>query len=82
MMKNQNFNLEDDLRPEYNLLELRKGAERGKYVQRYREGINVVLLDPDVNEYMEKLAERRETDGQEIVNEWLRSNIRLVEGTQ
>ncbi len=81
-MKNQNFNLEDDLRPEYDLSELLEGAERGKYVQRYRAGVNVVLLDPDVNEYMGKLAERRGTDAQAIVNEWLRSNIRLVEGAR
>ena len=25
-----------------------KGGVRGKYVERYREGTNVVLLDPDV----------------------------------
>jgi hypothetical protein len=26
------------------------GAERGKYYERYREGTNVVLLEPDVAE--------------------------------
>jgi len=30
--------------PEYDLT----GGVRGKYVERYREGTNVVLLDPDV----------------------------------
>jgi len=25
-----------------------KGGVRGKYVERYREGTNLVLLDPDV----------------------------------
>jgi hypothetical protein len=38
----------DDLRPEYDLKELLKGGVRGKYVERYRAGTNVVLLDPDV----------------------------------
>ncbi len=42
--------VEDDLRPEYDLASLLKGAEIGKYIRRYREGTNLVLLDPDVAE--------------------------------
>lgn len=38
---------EDELRPEYDFSKL-KGHVRGKYVERYREGTNLVLLDPDV----------------------------------
>jgi len=38
----------DELRPEYDLNELLKGGERGKYVARYRAGSNVVVLAPDV----------------------------------
>lgn len=38
---------EDDLRPEYDFSKI-KGGVRGKYVERYREGTNLVLLDPDV----------------------------------
>ncbi len=38
----------DDLRPEYDLDELLKGAVRGKYAARYKAGTNLVLLDPDV----------------------------------
>jgi hypothetical protein len=34
----------DDLLPEYDFT----GAVRGKYYERYRQGTNVVLLDPDV----------------------------------
>jgi len=40
---------EDDLRPEYDLSKL-KGGIRGKYAQRYQEGTNLVLLEPDVAE--------------------------------
>jgi hypothetical protein len=40
---------EDEMRPEYDFSRL-KGRERGKYVERYRAGTNVVLLDPDVAE--------------------------------
>lgn len=38
----------DDLRPEYDLRQLLKRAERGKYAERYQEGTNLVLLDPEV----------------------------------
>jgi hypothetical protein len=34
----------DDMRSEYDL----RGGVRGKYYQQYREGTNVILLDPDV----------------------------------
>lgn len=40
-------NQEDDLRPEYDLSTL-KNEVRGKYADRYREGTNIVLLEPDV----------------------------------
>jgi hypothetical protein len=39
--------LDDELRPEYDETLLKNGV-RGKYVQRYRAGTNVVLLAPDV----------------------------------
>lgn len=39
----------DELRPEYDFSQL-KGRVRGKYVERYREGANLVLLAPDVAE--------------------------------
>ena len=35
---------DDALRPEYDF----SNAVRGKYFQRYQEGSNVILLDPDV----------------------------------
>jgi hypothetical protein len=38
---------EDDLRSEYDFSQMRGGV-RGKYAERYREGTNLVLLDPDV----------------------------------
>jgi len=47
-MKNQNFDPEDDLRPEYDLKSLFKGATKGKYAERYKKGTNLVLLEPDV----------------------------------
>ncbi len=37
----------DDMKSEYTREELGKGV-RGKFTKQYREGTNVVLLDPDV----------------------------------
>jgi hypothetical protein len=39
--------LADEIRPEYDLSQL-TGGVRGKYAERYRDGTNLVLLDPDV----------------------------------
>lgn len=47
MMKKIESEEHDDLRPEYDFSKM-KGGVRGKYVERYREGTNLVLLDPDV----------------------------------
>jgi len=38
----------DELREEYNLAEL-EGGVRGKYAAQYKEGSNIVVLDPDVS---------------------------------
>ncbi|MFN5514929.1 MAG: hypothetical protein ACK5CA_09330 [Cyanobacteriota bacterium] len=47
MKMESDHGLEDDLRPEYDFTKM-QGGVRGKYVERYRAGTNVVLLDPDV----------------------------------
>jgi hypothetical protein len=46
--KTPDSELSDEMRPEYDLARLLKGSSRGKYVQQYRKGTNLVLLDPDV----------------------------------
>jgi len=49
-MKNKvDTEIDDELRAEYDLAQL-KGGVRGKYVQRYKAGTNLVLLAPDVAE--------------------------------
>jgi hypothetical protein len=62
--------MEDELRPEYDLAELLKGGVRGKYVSRYRAGSNVVVLSPDV-------AQAFPTE--ESVNEALRLVMRMAQ---
>ncbi|HBY93030.1 MAG TPA: hypothetical protein DEP84_03540 [Chloroflexi bacterium] len=47
MKKETSTEMEDDLRPENDLRQLLEGGVRGKYVERYRAGTNLVLLAPD-----------------------------------
>ncbi|MGL5080806.1 MAG: hypothetical protein ACRC8A_04915 [Microcoleaceae cyanobacterium] len=47
MKKEIKNEMEDELRPEYGFAQMKEGV-RGKSVERYRAGKNLVLLDPDV----------------------------------
>jgi hypothetical protein len=59
----------DELRPEYRREDLGPGV-RGKYLEAYREGTNLVLLSPDV-------AKAFPTE--EAVNQALRSLIEVAQ---
>jgi hypothetical protein len=48
-MKRTDRTQDNDMRPEYDFASM-KGGVRGKYVRRFREGTNIVLLDPEVAE--------------------------------
>jgi hypothetical protein len=58
----------DELRPEYDLRKLFRRGVRGKYVQRYRAGTNLVLLEPEI---------AKAFPSETAVNEALRLVIRL-----
>jgi len=62
--------MDDELRPEYDLKKLLKDGVRGKYATQYREGTNLVLLDPDVS---------RAFPTDEAVNHALRLVIQLTQ---
>lgn len=47
MKKNSQHRNNGDVSPEYDFSAM-KGGVRGKYYERYRDGTNVVLLEPDV----------------------------------
>jgi len=57
------------MRPEYDFASM-KGGVRGMYVKRYREGTNLILLDPE-------LAEAFPTDA--AVNDALRAVLKMTE---
>jgi len=67
-MKKRRDKMGDELRPEYDMSQLLKGAVRGKYAKRYHAGTNLVLLDPDV---------RKAFRDERAVNEALRLVIEL-----
>ncbi|MBF0199955.1 MAG: hypothetical protein HQK66_01325 [Desulfamplus sp.] len=68
-MNNNTYNeMDDELRPEYDISQL-KGGIRGKYAQRYKEGTNQILLAPDVAEIFKD---------NESVNEALRLLIKIA----
>jgi len=71
-MKKEVDELEDELRPEYDFSKM-VGGVKGKYVDRYRAGTNLVLLEPDV-------AQAFPTDAS--VNEALRLLIQIAQRQQ
>ncbi|MBW4560594.1 MAG: hypothetical protein KME32_05445 [Mojavia pulchra JT2-VF2] len=72
MKKEVENEMEDELRPEYDFAQM-NGGVRGKYVERYRAGTNLVLLDSDV-------AQAFPND--EAVNEALRLLIQIAQRQQ
>ena len=60
-----------ELRREYDFSKLKNGV-RGKYVARYRKGTNLVLLSPDVAEYL---------PDEQSVNTALRNLIHVAKGS-
>lgn len=67
--KNLASNLDDDLRPEYDLSKL-TGGVRGKYYARATAGTTLVLLEPDVAEAF---------PNGEAVNDALRALIKIAQ---
>lgn len=58
----------DELRPEYDLIELLKTGVTGKYAKRFQAGTNLVLLAPEIH---------REFPTEKEVNDALRLVIEL-----
>ena len=57
-------------------------GERGKFYHPETEFVFPVYLEPDVDDYMNKLAEERGLDVQALVNEWLRASIKLFKSVK
>lgn len=54
-------------------------GERGKFYNPDAVLNFPVYLEPDIDEFMHKLADEKGVDLQELINSWLRANIQLVQ---
>jgi len=61
--------------------DLSKG-KRGKFYHPDAVFSFPVYLEPDVSDFMGQLADEKAVDIQELVNQWLRVNIQLVQSVQ
>jgi hypothetical protein len=72
MKKDIENEMEDELLAEHDFTQM-KGGVKGKYVERYRAGTNLVLLDPDIAQAFPNDA---------AVNEALRMLIEIAQRHQ
>ena len=66
------------MKKEYNF----SRGKRGKFYHPDMELILPVYLDPDIAQFLRELAEKRGTEIQIIVNDWLRKNMDLVQSAK
>ncbi|MEG3875424.1 hypothetical protein QUB36_29215 [Microcoleus sp. AT8-B1] len=72
MKKDIENEMEDELLAEYDFAQM-KGGVKGKYVEQYRAGTNLVLLDPDIAQAFPNDA---------AVNDALRMLIKIAQRQQ
>ncbi|MFP4033084.1 MAG: hypothetical protein ACLFTV_16120 [Desulfococcaceae bacterium] len=72
MKPNDLDELKDDLREEYDFSKM-EGGVRGKYAKEYREGVKLVMLEPDVAEIFPDAK---------TVNEALRALAKIIQQHQ
>lgn len=54
-------------------------AERGKFYHPNAVFIFPVYLEPDVNEFLNDVATKKNVDMQDLVNDWLRAEMTLIQ---
>lgn len=57
-------------------------AERGKFYHPDATFSFPIYLEPDVNDFLSKLAEQKQADIQDLVNDWLRVDMKLIQSVQ
>jgi hypothetical protein len=55
-------------------------AERGKFYRAEAEFRFPIYLEPDVDEFVNVLAEERKMEVQELVNHLLRADMEIIQG--
>lgn len=57
-------------------------AEQGKFYHANAKFQHPIYLEPDVEEFLTKVAANKNTEIQVLVNKWLRSNIKSIQGVE
>ncbi len=57
-------------------------GERGKFYHKGAEFNMPIYLEPDIADFIYKLAGKKNVEVEKIVNDWLRRNIGLLESIQ
>jgi len=57
-------------------------AVRGKFYHPNAVFSFPVYLEPDVNEFLSNMAEKKKVDMQDLVNDWLRAEMNLIQSLQ
>lgn len=68
----------EPMRAEY---DFSKG-ERGRFYHPSAVFSFPIYLEPDVNEFLTHLAEKKQVDIQDLVNDWLRADMKLIRSVQ
>jgi hypothetical protein len=66
------------MKPEYDFSK----AERGKFYHPDAVFSFPIYLEPDVSDFVSKLAEQKKVDVQDLVNDLLRANMRLIQSVK
>lgn len=53
-------------------------AERGKFYHPDTQFHIPIYLEPDIADFLQRLADRKQTDVNTVVNTWLRKDMELI----
>ena len=54
-------------------------AEQGKFYHSNAKFHYPIYLEPDVEEFLTKIADKKKIEVQVLVNEWLRNHMKLIQ---
>jgi hypothetical protein len=57
-------------------------AERGKFYHPDASFSFPIYLEAEVGDFLNKLAAQKQVDVQDLVNDWLRANMKLIQSIQ
>lgn len=73
--RNQEVHRDDDIKDHYDF----SVAERGRFYRADAEFHFPVYLEPDINDFLTKLAEQRKVAVDDLVNDLLRADMNIIQ---